>query len=176
MGLPILVIALSSLVFFTGWGVPSGTSNNGTLINPPKLLSEYGIEFQAPDSPLNKPIWTLLQIAANGCDSSCEETLVYARQVRTSLGRRTPGLSRLLWVPDAVTVQAKLKDEHKDLIVATLPSSDKLTSLFGDIEPREGNYFYLVDPHGFAMMYYTPDQTYKEIIGDLKFLITQSGY
>lgn len=176
MGFPLLIVLLSTVVFFTGWGLPEGTSNKGTLINPPRLLGDYGIAFTAPESPVDKPVWTLLQIAANGCDAACDETLVYARQMRTSLGRRTPGLSRMLWSPNAADEQIRLTSEHEDLRVEDLPANTQLDALFADLEQRDQHQFYLIDPRGFVMMYYTPAQSYKEIIRDLKFLLTQSGY
>lgn len=176
VGIPIVVIALSTMMFFSGWGVPQSTANKGQLISPPRLLSDYGIAFQRPPSPVNKPVWTLLQIAPQGCDAACEETLVYARQMRTSLGRRTPGLARLLWVPQPEAFSATIIDEHEALTVAALPTGQQREALFADMPDRARHQFYLIDPRGFLMMYYTPDQSYKDIIHDLKFLLTQSGY
>jgi len=96
--------------------------------------------------------------------------------MRTSLGRRTPGLARLLWAPNAEVETERFVHEHESLTVSEVPSQQQIDSLLSGLDDKEAHQFYLVDPRGYLMMYYTPEQNYKEIIRDLKFLLTQSGY
>ena len=39
----------------------------------------------------------------------------------------------------------------------------------------QANAWYLVDPSGWVMMRYSADVNYKDVIGDLKFLLKNSG-
>ncbi len=174
-GLPIAVILLATLVFFSGIGMPTSTSNQGVLVHPARSLENTGISFSV-DTPLKKPVWTLLHIAPDRCMSQCEEVLEYSRQIRTSLGRRTPGLRRLLWVDDPEANRQRFEEVHPDLDYQTIPSIEKRKELLSDLGDKNLHQFYLIDPRGFLMMYYTEEQNYKQIIKDLKFLLTQSGY
>lgn len=175
LGIPVFIILTATLVFYTGIGAPSGTKNKGVLVQPVRALSDYGISFSV-ETPLHKPVWTLLELAPDGCDQGCEETLLYSRQIRTSLGRRTPGLRRLLWVDDIAAAEARLAEEHADLEYQQYPGDAAAQNLFAGLATASPVQFYLIDPQGYLMMYYTSEQNYKEIIRDLKFLLTQSGY
>lgn len=172
MGIPVFIILLSTFVFYTGIGAPDDTRNQGSLITPPRQLTDYGIPFETQTNN-GKPLWTLLQISSSICDSQCEDSLYYSRQLKTTLGRRSPGLRRVLWLPESVALDEGVKAEHPLLSVERAPLSTQIATLFDGIEtPR----YALIDAKGFLMMTYTDAHDYKQIAKDLKFLITRSGY
>ena len=175
LAMPVAIIVAATFVYITGVGLPRGTANHGELISPPRKLQAAGIPFAAPSST-GRPVWTLLQIVPAACDKTCADNLLYSRQLRTSLGRRTPGLRRLLWLPAANPLPPALAAAHADLQLAQLPRPTQLAALFNGAEAAAGQRYYLIDPHGFMMMYYTAHHDYKQISKDLKFLLTRSGY
>ena len=172
MGIPVFIILLSTFVFYTGIGAPDDTRNQGNLISPPRQLSDYGINFET-QSKDGKPLWTLLQISSGLCDGACADDLYYSRQLKTTLGRRAPGLRRVLWVPESLSLDEAIANEHPNLVVEQSPLTTQVATLFEGVEkPR----YALIDARGFLMMTYTDAHDYKQIAKDLKFLLTRSGY
>ena len=51
----------------------------------------------------------------------------------------------------------------------------ELEQLFTTLEPDGRPAFYLVDKRGYLMMFYTEENTGKEVVADLKFLMKQVG-
>lgn len=170
LGFPIGIILLSTFVFFTGIGAPDGTKNEGDLVHPARALRESNIAFSVP-ADQHKPLWTLVQIEAADCDQACVDNLTYSRQMHKALGRRTPGLRRQLW--SSSKLYSGLAAEHPKLEQLTLPEATSIAALTKGLPAAR---YYLVDPQGFLMMTYSDKHDYKQMIKDLKFLLTQSGY
>lgn len=170
--IPVLIVLLSSVMYFTGIGAPESTANKGILVVPPRLAADYGIEF-AIDTDTSKPIFTLLQLSNGACDAACADDLYYSRQLITALGRYRIGLKRALWQPATVSLSDELIEEHPKLEVSVLPDDILLSDWLKDIDNVR---YLLIDSRGFLMMYYTPEQDYKDIHKDLKFLLKNSGY
>jgi hypothetical protein len=64
----------------------------------------------------------------------------------------------------------QLEDDHVDLNIWR--REDQAVLPEGQSEPSA---WYLVDPSGWVMMRYTTDVNYKDVIGDIKFLLKNSG-
>jgi len=170
MVLPIAIILLSTFVFFTGIGAPDGTKNQGDLINPARSLQDANVPFSVPEGQ-RKPLWTLVQVGETYCAEQCLESLRYSRQMHKSLGRRTPGLRRQYWHAEGTELSASQMEEFINLEQVALPET--FLTLTNDLPKAR---YYLIDPRGFLMMQYNESHDYKQMIKDLKFLLTQSGY
>lgn len=172
-----------------------GTANRGTLLDPPRELA--AAELAAPSgTPLpwtnTDRQWTLL-VTNNGaeCSTACEYKLYLTRQIHMALGKQFPRVRRML-VTDRAT-------SATDLAVATLSDGKQAPPEFGpflatehgglsvlrldpadwpDLFPEalaDARTWYLVDPAGWVMMAYAEDDSYKDVISDLKFLLKNSG-
>ena len=64
----------------------------------------------------------------------------------------------------------QLQSDHVDLKVWR--RNDQVVVPEGQLMP---NSWYLVDPSGWVMMRYSTEVNYKDVIGDLKFLLKNSG-
>lgn len=172
-----------------------GTANRGTLLNPPRELA--AAELAAPSgTPLpwtnTDRQWTLLVTNSGAeCATNCEYKLYLTRQIHMALGKEFPRVRRML-VTDRATTDTALEvaalsdgkpapgdfsqflaSEHGGLSVLRLDAS-AWPALFPEALAAAETW-YLVDPAGWVMMSYAEDDSYKDVISDLKFLLKNSG-
>ncbi|MEM8498392.1 MAG: hypothetical protein AAF542_10250 [Pseudomonadota bacterium] len=175
---PFVLMLLAWFIFYSGIGMPTGTSNRGTLINPPlqvnKVLPE-GADLVAGRENLQ---WFFLLPSRAACDEACEQRLYLTRQIRTALGKHTHKIQRLL-LKEAGTeldadYQTLLNEEHSDLKVQEI-SWAKLENALAGHETAAATAttdgYYLADFRGFIMMYYGEQHSYKDTMKDVKFLL-----
>lgn len=204
-GLPItMILAASWLWYFVVEGDLDlvgaiGTANNGTLINPPRLLAkaefrdDTGATFSWSDL---EPRWALVVVNdGNLCDRVCERQLYFTRQIHIALGREFNRARRIYlggaalqdsrvevpaeplegW-PDGLENDQLLdyiERGHQGLTALSL-DADTLTELFPE-RAESRTQWYLVDRAGWVMMRFDDSLDYKAVISDLKFLIKHSG-
>lgn len=179
-GIPIVIMASAYLVYTTGVGMPSGTSNKGILINPPlqtgDMASLQARPFLQPDNKL----WFFLIPGSGDCDAACRERLYQTRQIRIALGKYTHRIQRVYLnmtgaAPSAELLQF-LDSEHADLQVVSV-APQQFADLVGTAArppPDAEQAFYVADPQGFIMLYYNPEHTGKDTLADMKFLLKYS--
>lgn len=180
--LPLLVVAAASFVYYTGIGKPHGTSNKGHLIKPVRRLDSIAIETAAGqpfDYAKQKPKWTVLIPGDATCIKACRHALWLTRQVHIAMGRKADHVRRY-YLSDERPLSSSLSElidkEHTRLTTLFTSAADLRRLLAVDgIDPLRGDVFYLVDPHGWVMMYYTGANSGADVISDLKVLLTQSG-
>ncbi len=160
----------------------TGTQNRGTLITPPQQIDELsltrgGEEFRYSEQDRK---WTFLIPGGRFCDSTCEQTLYLTRQTHTALGKDALRLRRYYLATDGVAgadLQVLLRDEHPRLQSLESVDGEFNNLLVGSKLPGAGaaqGAFYVVDPQGWIMMLYTQENTYKDTISDMKFLLKNS--
>lgn len=199
-GLPVTMILASTwLWYFVERGDVDiigalGTANSGELLAEP--INIRALEFEATDGSTvglssTEPKWTMLLVNDGvTCDTACNELLYITRQIRIAIGRDYQRTQRLLIVDtpidliqsnddggdteresgDMTPLMPQLERDHVDLIVWR--REDQAVLPEGQSEPSA---WYLVDPSGWVMMRYTTDVNYKDVIGDIKFLLKNSG-
>ena len=198
-GLPVTMILASTwLWYFVERGDIDiigalGTANSGELLPDP--INIQALEFEAADGTQTslstvEPKWTLMLVNDGPiCDVACNELLYITRQIRIAIGRDYQRTRRLLIVDtpiDAIqssgepgsaydvtepqALRPQLEREHVDLKVWR--RQDQLVVPEAQLMP---NSWYLVDPSGWVMMRYSTEVNYKDVIGDLKFLLKNSG-
>ena len=160
IGIPLLVIALSSVVYQMANRemIALGTVNNGTLIQPPLDITSLeprhrngeAVAFNQQDS-----LWQFVVVGDGYCENTCEAMLYLTRQTHTALGKKMGRVSRMYLNTSSdysPAFEKLLIDEH-----------EKLTSAFVDAEAYrqsglpladEARGFYVVDPKGWVMMFY----------------------
>jgi hypothetical protein len=172
-----------------------GTANRGTLLNPPRELA--AAELAAPSgTPLpwtnTDRQWTLLVTnSSEECATDCEYKLYLTRQIHMALGKEFPRVRRMLVTDratsDTTLAVAALSDgkpapadfgeflakEHGGLSVMRL-GVPAWPALFPEAQAAAETW-YLVDPAGWVMMAYAENDSYKDVISDLKFLLKNSG-
>lgn len=201
-GIPLtMILAATWLWYFVARGdldlVGSlGTANQGALVQPPRQIDDHALFDQSGQQIRYEdlePRWTMV-VPGRGarCAEDCEHSLYLTRQIRTAMGKDYNRLRRF-HVSEAgpertrLAVQALsdgqpapesnladfLAQEHGKLQALSL-SAESYDALFGEHGVDETSW-YLVDPAGWVMMSYNKDDSYKDVISDLKFLLKNSG-
>ncbi len=176
-GIPLLIMASAYLVYTTGVGIPAGTSNKGVLINPPLQIGDIESLQPQPFPQADNKHWFFLIPASGDCDQLCRERLYKTRQIRTALGKHTHKVQRVYLnlagaAPNA-ELQQFLDSEHADLQVINV-SQQQFADLLGSVATPPSaveQAFYVADPQGFIMLYYSAEHTGKETLSDMKFLL-----
>jgi hypothetical protein len=178
LGLPIFIMGAAYFVFFTGVGMPQGTSNKGVLVNPPIQLNELITEGEEALIPDGNALWSFVVFGDEQCDKACRDRLFLTRQIKTSLHKHAPKVQRIYLNTSgnaiSADLQAHIEKEHGGLVVRNI-SAGKLAALLATQEAAalsnpDADY-YFADPRGFSMLYYTPEHNYKDTLKDVKFLL-----
>ncbi|RDH42069.1 hypothetical protein [Zooshikella ganghwensis] len=171
---PIVVMALSSTMFKTGFLVPSTTTNRGILLQPELSIEKLNINNGS--LWLNKqvdPRWSIVIIPTNKCMEQCEQALYLTRQVHIALGKEANRIQRILLNTQASPLQTELKNQHPRLNY--LPSQpghlDPLAKLIKHNFPEDNVGIFLVDPLGNIIMQYSAKQNGQDLLKDIKHLL-----
>jgi hypothetical protein len=165
-------LAIAAWMYFSQSSlIPEGRTNHGTLLQPIVRLADA-----LPDSGLHAVgdgRWRLLYANRGECGEPCEYSLYTLRQSRLMLGKEMDRLVRVFLHGDIPPDTVLLAEQHEGL--ATL-QDDRLGELLDGKRPEglaPGGYF-LVDPLGNLVMYFSPDTDPGEMIEDIKRLLKQS--
>lgn len=182
-GIPLLGLLITTAFYFyvSTQGVQLETQNNGILIKPPKQI----VEVLSLDS-MGKAVqwyhgekrWSMVVVGSRHCDDLCQKQLYLVRQTHTMLGSDSVRVDMIYLntsndIDEATTQLLKTDYAHFKIINADADKWHEWQSHFKDSNIKAAHFF-LVDPAGWLMMYYTDSQTYKLIIKDLKFLLKNS--
>ncbi len=188
LGTLVGVVLLSTLLFRAAVlrhiDLPAllGTKNKGVLVQPPQRLTDLPIQFANGGAfefgKLPKQ-WTLLIPVAQHCDEPCKQMLYLTRQTHIALGKGTSRVRRFILTsqyPLDADFEQLLQQEHgKAQVLKTDPDAfDQFFAKVGVAEPIRDNTYFVVDPEGWVMMYYTPQHDFKAVMADLKFLLGNS--
>lgn len=171
-----------------------GTSNSGTLVQPPRQLDEValreinGLPFQYSEL---EPKWTFLIPGGARCEAVCEKNLYTTRQIHIAMGQEFSRIRRI-YLSDAAVSDTVLDVEHlsddrpaPDGFIEYLASEHRglrvLEIAPGEFEElleehrADPGSWYLVDPAGWIMMSYQSEVGYKGVMSDLTFLLKNSS-
>ena len=148
---------------------PESRANHGALLEPIVNLAD-----EVPASAiLEQRLWLLVYADDTSCEEACEQALYTLRQSRLMLGREMDRLERVFLHGDEPPDNLLIADEHEGLITLR---DDSLRSVLDNKKPEvlaAGGY-YLVDPHGNLVMYFSPDIEPRDMVDDIKRLLKLS--
>jgi cytochrome oxidase Cu insertion factor (SCO1/SenC/PrrC family) len=180
---PMLIAWIMHLSGQQGWR-PEGTTNQGVLVQPPRLLVLPADVPSAAGGVLQEDFlqgkWTLLYIGTTDCGEACRTNLYHMRQVRLAQGENIQRVQRLYLVTDMPTLEplTDILNEYPKMAAAALSpeQSTALAPLFviDEVPMRGAERVYLIDPLGNLMMYYRADTDPRGMIKDLKRLLKYS--
>ncbi len=167
-----------------------GTHNKGELIAPPKPVAELelvGVDGKAFKLDDGTGTWSFVVVPdysiGDGeaqCDEACQKNLYLTRQIREALGKYKMRVRNVL-LSQSPTLAADfnqlMSTEYQGHTVTVVDSAafdqwSKKEEPALDSLPSVS--FYVVDPAGWLMMYYSSEHNYKQVISDMKFLIKNS--
>mgnify|MGYP001627778072 CR=1 FL=1 len=165
---PLLVMASSTLLYFSGWLTPDERVNKGILLIPVLQLEDLGLELESvnPDRQ-----WLMVQTSAN-CQTDCEQQVYLQRQTHVALGKNEPRMKRLL-----LSRTAGLEGLTEQYPGLELHPFTEVSDAFREQVPAQfsdQNYVFIVDPLGNIPLYFTPGNTFNDQLDDLKKLLKLS--
>jgi cytochrome oxidase Cu insertion factor (SCO1/SenC/PrrC family) len=159
-----------------GWR-PSGSTNKGVLLDPPRPLPTAQLPLAGGSPSGDKDVlhdkWTVVYIGDGACDERCRRSLYLSRQTRIALNKDADRVRRVFLVTGTCCDYDYLEQEQQDLIVA-IPSGQQGALLLEAFQVQDelpvdaAGRTYLVDPLGNLFMIYPPDAPDKALLTDLR--------
>lgn len=164
---PLIVVMSSTALYFSGWLMPDGRSNNGVLLDPVLSVTDFGL----PEIIISQDRqWQLIQFSPN-CEASCVDKIASQQQMHIALGKLQPRIQRVL-----VTQTNASFIDYPRLAVKTLNLNAVNAQLATRIPPAvlAQDPIFVADPFGNIMLYFTNEHDYKAQMTDLKKLLKLS--
>jgi len=163
-------LLFASWLYYQGDALqPDSRANHGALLEPIVSLQDA-----VPESPIHAHrLWLLVYANDQVCDEGCLAGLYTIRQSRLMLGKEMDRLARVFLHGDLPPDTLLLADEHKGLIALQDPA---LRAVLDNKKPDtlEAGGYYLIDPHGNLVLYFSPDINPRDMVDDIKRLLKLS--
>ncbi len=148
---------------------PDARANHGALLEP-----IVNLEDAVPGSAiLDSRSWRLVYAEDGACAEPCRKALYTLRQSRLMLGKEMDRLDRV-FLHSAERPDNLLGAEEYQGLVALHDAA--LQAVLEDKRPESlpaGGY-YLIDPHGNLVLYFSPDIKPRDMVDDIKRLLKLS--
>ncbi len=170
-------LALAYLMYYgLSYGGSGLGTNGGQLVSPAKPLPDIRLTDADGQSVQSGAVleqdWTILQVAADDCDSTCVESLNETRQIRALLHRRAARVQRVLLA--GADAELSGLGEQPDLSVYRGDLAPMTTLLQDEDGADAAGVVYLIDPLGNWMLYYPPGGDGEALFKDIKHLLKLS--
>ena len=176
-------MALATYMYFNQVLVPSGRTNNGAMMLPPLAFDELDLSSMS-DERLSiddtQKKWVMITLADGVCEQTCVDALYKTRQVNVALHKESDRVIRYLVMASVEGIPELDKRVKKEYPLLHLAKAEKyhlkayLDQKLDANEALAKSYILIVDPIGNIMMYYTPANSGKDILEDLKRLLKVS--
>jgi hypothetical protein len=158
-------LALAFLLYYSGGWRPSGSTNKGELVSPPRPL---------PGISAWHGKWTLVYVGDGRCDERCRAALILTRQTRLALNADMTRVQRIFLATGNCCDRTYFAAEHPDLGVQQV-DNEAGAALLGAFPDVASGSIYIVDPLGNLMMRHAPSAGLsKDLLEDLRKLLKLS--
>jgi len=151
--------------------------NHGDLIQPIIKIEEL-LLTDVNGGPISRDElihgWKMLYIAGSDCNSTCQESIYYMRQINTALGKNASRFKHMIIHLDNMSAefQGLIESEHTTAL-HSYASNEKISSVFSGLNSNNllSNSIYIMDPLGNIMMRFSHGTSAKLILKDLNRLL-----
>lgn len=159
----IIPVIIAYTLLKTGWYAAAGTTNHGTLIDPPidfDRLALRDVHQQPIPAQEFRKKWWIMYVVPDVCDSACKNSLYLMRQTHQALGPERSRVAELIIMPHPIDEQFShwLRQEFPMALQTTTDATSLnqalQPALATNVEPSRTGYLYLVDTMGAIFMYY----------------------
>jgi hypothetical protein len=171
-GAPLL---LAVWLYHDGSLRPAGRTNHGAILDPIVNLQDVLPDSRATE--LSQDSWLLVYAHDGECGAECRDALYTLRQSRLMLGNDMRRLTRVFLhgelPPDRVFLDEFIEQHHPGLQVI---EDRDFGELLAARQPQHlpGGGFFLVDPLGNLVMYFSPDLDPGDMVDDIQHLLNLS--
>jgi hypothetical protein len=160
-------LAASFLIYYGSSWRPSGHTNHGTLIDPPRSLSALG-------AGVFSGRWSLVYVGGESCDDDCRAALYFMRQIHLGLGHLVPRVQRVFIGDERCCDEDFLAREHPGLRTVNPAAAERAALLAQFPANNRERTLYIVDPRGNLMMRYDTHADPRGLHEDLEKLLNLS--
>lgn len=167
-----LVVAMVLYYSDLDWR-PSGYSNHGELLLPVANVVEP-LASESTAAALNGS-WSLVYVSAASCDadSTCRERLYTIRQIRLMLGKNMDRIQRVfLYAGQDLDADYLASEQAGLVLLQDTTLADALSRSRPGSIAADG--YYLLDPLGNLVMYFAPEINPRDVVSDIKHLLSLS--
>ncbi len=160
---------------------PSGRTNYGALITPPRplpaALEQTHLDGTSDSVASLAGKWVLLSASGANCSERCNAALLQMRQQRLMTGKDRDRVERLWLVIDKAPVSTMILREYEGMHVAHAAPPSVVREWLA-LEPGEASdgVVWLMDPMGNLMMRWPQDPEPQKVKKDLARLLTASSH
>lgn len=177
----VVPIVAAYVAFYTGLGVPDDTVNKGTMLRPAADARAWQeqAEGQVPKFGEDS-LWRILIPVGSSCDEDCQQNLYITRQVHIRLAAKAARVERYvvnLAGDEGEAWLDTIAPEHPGLKRINLDAATWqkwLSETNAPVDPLQEHYYLMVDPAGFAMMFYTAANDGNQLLDDIKRILRYS--
>jgi len=159
---------------------PSGRTNYGTLITPPRALPPgmrmAGLDGQPFSFESLAGNWVMVSAGSGDCSEHCRNALLQMRQQRLMTGKERDRVERVWIVTDEVPLATQLLREFEGTRIVRASSAAVREVLLVDETTALEGYVWLVDPMGNLMLRWPQDPEPQKVKNDLARLLTASSH
>lgn len=158
--------------------VPTGRTNHGELVQPPRQLPAVALTSLQPDVIATQDLlgkWLLVWTPPADCGANCAAGVVRLTQLYLAVGKDGPRLRRVVIGSGEPSVWNELDRDYTGTVFVTGPEPSVqrlLLTLQGTDDRREAYYF--IDPAGTIVMRYPASANPKGMLKDLERLLKYS--
>lgn len=156
------------------------TTNRGTFVEPPVNVEQLDVSLRDGHMKTIAELtkgeefrdrWVLAYVAPANCDAACLKIAYYINQLYLAMGKNTPHLLPLMIQPQSSAIPSPTQPEVTYATATVSELGDVISRIPVANRPDADGAIYLIDPHGFLMMYYSSDEDPDNILKDLQHLI-----
>lgn len=177
----LFAIAIAPLIaattmYYTGWGIPSSTTNNGEFVDGSRgipdmnLSTSDGQSFSSLFLPENDDAKWWIIITADQCKQACEQWLEVSRSVHRRLHRDADRVRRAFLATDGTVPDS---GEHPRIRTLTAANGENPFSARTRDGERNGTVF-VVDPMGNLVLRYDSRHNGTDLLDDVEHLLDSS--
>ena len=177
----LFAIAIAPLIaattmYYTGWGIPSSTTNNGEFVGSGEGIKGMGLEeaggsaFADRFLPDNEDAKWWIVVTADQCEQACRKWLDVSRSVHRRLHRDADRVRRAFASGDGTVPDS---GAHPRILTLNGPDGDNPFSGKARKDERDGTVF-VVDPMGNLVLRYDSRHTGTDLLDDVEHLLDSS--
>jgi len=164
--LTLLPLVIAWAMAYSGFGLPSSTKNNGTLMPAGLQVPDYLNNVQHGK-------WGLVVIS-DDCDLPCEQQVYRLQQLHKSMGKDYERL-QAVWVSTQLPSDIRNLSVDIDFSNVQKINNQELFTWFNQQRLAwQDQSIWLLDPNGILVMQFKPELTGRQIMADIRWLLKAS--
>lgn len=177
----LFAIAIAPLIaattmYYTGWGIPSSTTNNGEFVDTRDRISDMDLVTSGNESftrrflPDNEDAKWWIIVTADRCEQACRDWLEVSRSVHRRLHRDADRVRRGFLAADGTVPDS---GQHPRIVTLNGPNGGNPFAPKARSDATNGTVF-VVDPMGNLVLRYDSRHNGTDLLDDMEHLLDSS--